>query len=136
MGVSMVLPNFPVADVKAATDFYVGLGFSVNPMFSDENTSCIVVNEQVAVMLLQTERFQGFLPEGAEAILGGNRHESTTALLLGSNEEVDEITAKAEAGGGKIHRPAEANEFGMYGSAFDDLDGHLWEVFCVAAPDA
>lgn len=136
MGVSMVLPNFPVADVKAATDFYVGLGFSVNPMFSDENTSCIVVNEQVAVMLLQTERFQGFLPEGAEAILGGNRHESTTTLLLGSNEEVDEITAKAEAGGGKIHRPAEANEFGMYGSAFDDLDGHLWEVFYMAAPDA
>lgn len=136
MGVSMVLPNFPVADVKAATDFYVGLGFSVNPMFSDENTSCIVVNEQVAVMLLQTERFQGFLPEGAEAILGGNRHESTTALLLGSNEEVDEITAKAEAGGGKIHRPAEANENGMYGSAFDDLDGHLWEVFYMAAPEA
>lgn len=136
MGVSMVLPNFPVADVKAATDFYVGLGFSVNPMFSDENTSCIVVNEQVAVMLLQTERFQGFLPEGAEAILGGNRHESTTALLLGSNEEVDEITAKAEAGGGKIHRPAEANENGMNGSAFDDLDGHLWEVFYMAAPDA
>ena len=74
--------------------------------------------------------------QGAEAILGGNRHESTTALLLGSNEEVDEITAKAEAGGGKIHRPAEANEFGMYGSAFDDLDGHLWEVFYMAAPDA
>ncbi len=136
MGASMVFPNFPVADVKAATDFYVGLGFTVNPMFSDDSTSCIVVSEQVAIMLLQTERFQSFLPEGAEAILGGNRHESTTALLLGSDAEVDEITAKAEAGGAKIHRPAETNEFGMYGAAFDDLDGHLWEIFHMAAPEA
>lgn len=136
MGVSMVFPNFPVADIKVATAFYTALGFELNPMFSGEDTACVVINEHVAVMLLETPRFQDFLPKGAEVVVGGNRHETTTALLLGSNDEVDEITNKAAASGGTIVRPAEANEFGMYGSAFSDPDGHLWEAFFMVAPEA
>jgi uncharacterized protein len=41
---------------------------------------------------------------------------------------VDAILQKALAAGGRDFRPVEDHGW-MYGRAFQDLDGHIWEIF-------
>ncbi|BDH55991.1 hypothetical protein MTP03_09300 [Tsukamurella sp. PLM1] len=48
------------------------------------------------------------------------------ALSAESREEVDEVVNRAVAAGGKEGR-SEDHGF-MYGRAFDDPDGHTWEI--------
>ena len=50
-----------VVHVARSTAFYEALGFERNPMFSDETTSCMVLTEQVAIMLLEHAKFDEFL---------------------------------------------------------------------------
>ena len=48
-------------------------------------------------------------------------------MFLPERDEVDAILDKAVAAGGTAFR--ERSEFqGMYGGAFQDLDGHIWEI--------
>ena len=48
-------------------------------------------------------------------------------MTCASREEVDTMVAKAVASGGKAYRNATDHGF-MYHHAFEDLDGHIWEV--------
>jgi uncharacterized protein len=49
-------------------------------------------------------------------------------LSFESRAEVDEIVAKAIAVGGTTYK--EPNDMGfMYQHGFQDLDGHIWEIF-------
>ena len=49
-------------------------------------------------------------------------------LAVDSREEVQALVSKAVAAGGTA--PLEANDHGfMYQHGFQDLDGHIWEVF-------
>ncbi len=53
--------------------------------------------------------------------------ETINALGVESREEVDNIFNKVIENGGKETRPAD--DYGwMYSRAFEDLDGHLWEL--------
>ena len=54
------------------------------------------------------------------------------ALSVDCRAEVDATLAKAVAAGGSECR--DVTDAGwMYGRAFQDLDGHVWEVFSVDA---
>jgi predicted lactoylglutathione lyase len=121
----MVFINFPVSDLAASRAFYAGLGFSFNDQFSDENTTAVVVDENIVVMLLTRERFADFVPGSV-----GDPAQGTTvvnALSVGSREEADELLARALASGGKPWQPAQDHGF-MYGTSFTDPDGHVWET--------
>ena len=50
------------------------------------------------------------------------------ALSFDSREEVDAIVAKAVAAGGRTYSEPKDHGF-MYQHGFQDLDGHVWEVF-------
>jgi predicted lactoylglutathione lyase len=56
----LIFVNLPVTDLAAATAFYTGLGFGLNPEFSSDGCSCIVVSETIFVMLLTRDRFADF----------------------------------------------------------------------------
>ena len=133
MAVQMVFPNYAVADIQRATAFYEGLGFAKNPQFSDEATSCVVVNDQVAIMLLEHAKFDEFLVGGQQRAPQGTL-ENLLALLLGSNAEVDAFASAGEAAGGTLSKPVEANEWGMYGGQLTDPDGHIIDFFFMEAP--
>ena len=45
-----------------------------------------------------------------------------------SQDEVDAIMGKAEAGGARIVKPAQQTFWGGYAVYFQDPDGHLWEI--------
>ena len=43
----MLFVNMPVADLERSKAFFATLGFSFNPMFTDETAACMLVGEQV-----------------------------------------------------------------------------------------
>jgi predicted lactoylglutathione lyase len=122
-----IFVNLPVKDLKRTMDFFGKMGFSFNPVFTDENAACMVISENIYAMLLVEKFFQGFIP-GREICDSRKSTEALVALSAASRQEVDELVRKVVAAGGSEYR--EAQDYGwMYGRAFQDLDGHIWEVF-------
>ncbi|MEW6604235.1 MAG: VOC family protein [Thermoproteota archaeon] len=124
---TQIFVNLPVKDLKRTMDFFGKLGFSFNPMFTDENAACMVISENIYGMLLVEKFFKGFIP-GKEICDSKKSTEALIALTAGSREEVDELIGKVVAAGGTEYR--QAQDYGwMYGRAFQDIDGHIWEIF-------
>ncbi len=121
----MIFVNLPVKDLEASKGFYTALGFDLNPQFTDENAACIVIDENIFVMLLVEEFFKTFI---TGAIADATKTtEVLNALSTESREQVDELLAKALAAGGKPWKPV-MDEAPMYVATFQDPDGHVWEV--------
>ncbi|AKC40757.1 lactoylglutathione lyase [Mycolicibacterium phlei] len=121
----MLFVNLPIANAAASRKFFDHLGFSFNDQFCDENTLCMVINEQSWVMMLEEDRFRGFIADDI-ADTSKNR-EVLLCVSADSREGVDELTDAALAAGGVDWMPAQELGF-MYGRSFRDLDGHVWEV--------
>lgn len=119
-----VFINLPVADLEKSKHFYTSLGFSVNPMFSDETAACIVVSEEIYVMVLTHEKFRQFTPLPISD--ASKSTEVLVCLSCESRDEVDQMTDKALASGGLEPREPQDHGF-MYGRSFADPDGHIWE---------
>ncbi|MQA03995.1 MAG: glyoxalase/bleomycin resistance/extradiol dioxygenase family protein [Streptosporangiales bacterium] len=120
-----IFVNLPVKDLDKSVDFFTKLGYTFDQNFTDENATCMVVADDIYVMLLVEPFFQTFTKKPvADAT-------STTEVLLGlsadSRQQVDDLVDKALAAGAA--EANEANDQGfMYGRSFADLDGHIWEV--------
>ena len=120
-----IFVNLPVADLDASVAFFASLGISFNPEFTDETATCMIVGEDIFVMLLMRETFQGFTPK---AIC--DAHQSTevlVALSCASRQEVDVLVRKAVAAGGSTYNEPQDRGF-MYQHGFQDPDGHIWEL--------
>jgi uncharacterized protein len=121
-----IFVNLPVRNLERSIEFYTRLGFSFNPKLTDETATCMIVADDINVMLLTEAKFKSFTPKAIT-----NSRESTEVLLAIScenREQVDDMTQKAIASGGKPVRDPEDHGF-MYGHSFQDLDGHIWEPF-------
>jgi uncharacterized protein len=46
-----IFVNLPVSDLKKTMNFFSNLGFTFNPMFTNENAACMVIGEDIYVML-------------------------------------------------------------------------------------
>lgn len=117
--------NLPVTDLERAKSFYTALGFTINPMFTDHNAACVVVEEDhSAFMLLTREYFQTFtdLPLGDPAVSPS----VSTAIFLESRDAVDAAAAAGLAAGGTEPRPASDYGF-MYQRGLTDPDGNVLE---------
>ena len=53
-----IFVNLPVNDLKRFIEFFTQLGFSFNPQFTDETATCMVVSEDIFVMLLNSRQVQ------------------------------------------------------------------------------
>jgi predicted lactoylglutathione lyase len=137
MANKMIFLNLPVADLPRAREFYENLGWSINGDFTDENAACVVVDDNICLMLLTKEYYTTF----SERPIADTATYSAAAyaLALPTREAVDEITEAARKAGGteetsKHDRRAQEAEIGMYGRTFLDLDGHQWEPFFMPYP--
>jgi predicted lactoylglutathione lyase len=121
-----IFVNLPVKDLNRSVDFFTKLGFNFNPQFTDENATCMIIGEDIFVMLLVEKFFKSFTKK--EICDTSKNTEAILALLVESKEKVDQMMGKAlEAGGSE---PREKQDHGwMYGRSFEDVDGHLCEVF-------
>ena len=124
--VNQIFVNLPVKDLKKSIAFFTTVGFTFNPQFTDENATCMIINENIFAMLLTEQFFSTFISKEI-----GKPHkaaQSIMALAVSSRQEVDELTDKAIAAGGNQYKETQDQGF-MYGRNFEDPDGHLWEVF-------
>ena len=121
-----IFVNLPVKNLDKSVAFFKRLGYTFNPKFTDENATCMIVGDNIFVMLLVEKYFKTFTPKPVADAKAGT--EVILALSMDSREKVDEHVRTAVAGGGST--PNEAKDHGfMYQHGFQDLDGHLWEVF-------
>lgn len=127
-----IFVNLPVKDLQKSMDFFSKLGYSFNPKFTNEKAACMVISEDIYSMLLTEAFFQGFTPKTVTDAQKGT--EVLLALSADSRQAVDELVNKALAAGGTEVREPQDHGF-MYARSFNDLDGHIWEIFWMD-PDA
>jgi uncharacterized protein len=121
-----IFVNLPVRDLKASIAFFASLGFTFDPRFTDDSATCMLVGENIFAMLLTHEKFRTFAP--GPVADARKATEVLVALSLDSRAAVDALVSRAVAAGGATFREPEDHGF-MYGHAFRDPDGHVWEPF-------
>ena len=117
--------NLPVTDLDRAKAFYTAIGFTINPLFTDHNAACVIVEEDHSYfMILVREFFQTFteLPLGDPKVSPS----VSTAIFLDSREKVDEAIAAGTSAGGTEPQPASDYGF-MYQRQLNDPDGNIIE---------
>ena len=121
----MIFVNLPVNDVDTSKKFFTELGYTINPQFSTDDCACVVISDTIIAMMLSKQRYSDFTKK--EIADATRTSEVLLCLSAESREKVDELVDAAIAAGGSGTGEAQDQGF-MYGRAFDDLDGHTWEV--------
>jgi predicted lactoylglutathione lyase len=120
-----IFVNLPVKKLPKSMEFFGKLGFKFNSQFTDETAACMVVSDDIFVMLLTEAKFKTFTPK--EICDATKSTEVLTALSCENREKVDELVRKAVAAGGATY--SESKDYGfMYQHGFQDPDGHIWEL--------
>ncbi len=123
--INAIFLNLPISNLKKSVEFFTALGFTFNAQFTDSEGTCMIVNENIYVMLSEKRKFQSFIDK---KIAEPDTTEVVLSLSCDSVAEVRSLAEKAfTAGGRKINEP-EDHGF-MFSWAFEDLDGHLWDLF-------
>ena len=132
MSAVRVFINLPVHNIERTRTFFGAIGFSFDGRFCTDDTLAMTINDSCHAMLLERARFASFSPRPV-----ADPHKSAqvlTAVQLESREAVDALMDLAVANGGKDVREPIDHGF-MYGRAFADPDGHIWEPFWIS-PEA
>jgi len=119
-----VYVNLPVTDLSRARTFYAALGFAFDDRFSDDSAACVVVSENIHLMILTREKFAGFTPRPV-----GDPSRDTSVLVClsrDSREAVDAFMVAGLGAGGQDNDKVQ--DFGfMYGRSISDPDGNVLE---------
>lgn len=127
----MIFVNLPVRDLAASTAFYVALGGTVNPQFSNDQASSLMFSDAIGVMLLTHEHYRQF----TQRPIGDARRESQTllALTVDSRDAVNATLARSAAAGGRADPNPEQDHGFMFGRSVEDPDGNVWEIMWMDA---
>lgn len=120
-----IFVNLPVKDLDKSMAFYKKLGYTFNAQFTDATAACMVISEDIYTMLLTHAKFKEFTPK--EIADSTKSTEVLVALSCDRREQVDDLVRKAVAAGGKTYNDPKDYGF-MYSHAYQDLDGHIWEL--------
>ncbi len=121
----MIFLNLATNDLGAAKRFFTGLGWELNAQFSDDGTASFPVSDAIVVMVHTPQKYREFTKK--EIADSAKSSEVLIALSAESRDKVDELVEKAVAAGGSVTGETQDHGF-MYGRAFDDPDGHTFEV--------
>ena len=122
---TQIFVNLPVKDLSRTVEFFKKLGFAFNAQFTDENATCMIINDNIFVMLLVEKFFKSFTKK--EICDTTKDTEVIIALSTDSREKVDEMMQNVFEAGGKESREPQDHGW-MYGRSFQDINGHLWEI--------
>ncbi|HQW05095.1 MAG: glyoxalase/bleomycin resistance/extradiol dioxygenase family protein [Flavobacteriales bacterium] len=125
---TQIFINMHVKDLAKSKAFFEDLGYTFKRQFTDENAACLVISDTIYAMLLTTGHMERFVPKEKTISDATRTTETLLALSVESKEAVNVLFEKAIAAGATECRPTEDHGF-MYGRSFNDLDGHIWEVF-------
>ena len=124
--VQQVLVNLAVADAERSKRFFAALGFSFDERFTNERVATVILGENMTAMLFEEGFFRSFLP-GRRLVAASEATEVVVGLVVENRQAVDALLANTVAAGGSAYRDT-TDERGLYCRAFEDPDGHIWEV--------
>jgi predicted lactoylglutathione lyase len=120
----MIFVNLPVRDLQASTAFYIALGGTLKPQFSNEQASSIMVLR--CDRRLTHDHYRQF----TQRPIGDARRESQAmiALTTESRDAVNATLEKAVAAGGRAD-PNPPQDLGfMFNRHVEDPDDNVWEL--------
>jgi predicted lactoylglutathione lyase len=117
-----IFVNFTTDDLERSKAFYEALGYSINPMFTDENAACVVLSDTIYFMVQTREFYATFTDK--QIIDPHTQAGASVALSQESREDVDAVIARGLEAGGSEPRPAQDYGF-MYSRDLEDPDGNL-----------
>jgi predicted lactoylglutathione lyase len=120
-----IFVNLPVKNLNKSIAFFTRLGYTFNPQFTDETATCMIVSDDIFVMLLTEAKFKMFTPK--EICDATKSTEVLVCLTAESRQHIDDMVGKAVAAGGTTYKEPQDHGF-MYAHGFQDLDGHIWEL--------
>jgi predicted lactoylglutathione lyase len=120
--------NLPVSDIEKSMDFYLQLGFTINPFFTSENQKCMVWSNHIYVMI-QTKAFS-FSYSNKPFLDVKNFSTASFTLPVESIAMVNEMIENGLNAGGKEPVPLLDEGF-MFLRTIEDLDGFTWGVMCL-----
>jgi predicted lactoylglutathione lyase len=129
---SSIFVNLPTNDLERAKAFYTSLGFDINPLFTDENAACIVIDDNIYFMVLTKEFFATFTDKAVADTK--TTAQALVAISRDSREDVDKALEAGLAAGGSEPRPVQDYGF-MYNRDLEDPDGNILE-FLYMDPEA
>jgi uncharacterized protein len=124
--IKAIFINLPVKDLNKTIEFFLKLGLGFDQRFTDDKAACMIIGENIYAMLLTEEHFKSFIK--TEISDARKDTEVLLALSVQSRVEVDDLLSKALEAGASEPRQAQDHGF-MYTRNFQDIDGHIWEVF-------
>ncbi|MES2661969.1 MAG: VOC family protein [Pseudomonadota bacterium] len=130
---TQIFVNLPVKDLDRSVTFFTRLGFSFNPEFTNENATCMIVDDNIFVMFLVEKFFKTFTPK--EVCDTSKYTEVLICLSCDTREKLEQMVKNAVNAGGSV--PIHPKDHGfMYQHGFQDIDGHMWELVYMASQSA
>ena len=123
--INAIFLNLPIENLKRSVDFFGALGFTFNEQFTGEDSTCMIIGPNMYAMLVERAKFSSFIEK---PIADKSTVEMLISLSCESTEKVRELSEKAFELGGRQLNDAEDHGF-MYSWGFEDLDGHIWDLF-------
>ena len=120
--------NLPVNDVEKSMAFYLALGFTMNPLFTDKDQKCLVYSDSIYVMLQSREFANSYVER--EVIDAHKSLIPSFTLPVESIEKVDEMMNNGLSAGG-IESVEVLREDFMYLRSMEDFDGYMWGIMCL-----
>ncbi|TSE02199.1 glyoxalase [Skermania sp. ID1734] len=127
-----IFVSYATADLARSTAFYTALGATINPLFTDDNATCLVWDDNIYLMVLKREFFATFTDK--QIADPATSAQVQIAFSRDSREEVDAVAEAGLAAGGSEPRPAQDLGF-MYSRDLEDPDGNI-VAFLWMAPEA
>ena len=125
MNPATITINIPVRELERAVGFYTQLGFEPHPVFRGPDCQCMMVTDQIRIMVHLDSSLQLFTPKPI------SDPSLTTGVVLcldcNSNAQVDDLVARAIAAGGSVYDAAQDLGF-VYTHGFLDADGNAWRL--------
>ena len=114
-----------MSDLEKSMQFYLTLGFTINPLFTDIDQKCMVWSDYIYVML-QSRQFSNSYLE--KQIIDARKYQIPSFTLpVDSVKKVNEITENGIKAGALEPVPAISEDF-MYLRSIEDLDGYMWGI--------
>ena len=116
--------SLPVRDLKKSMAFYAALGMTNNPPFTDDAGACMVLADNIFVMLVTHAKWATFTDK---PIADGTTSTVGFCPTVESRAAVDQAVEAGVAAGGKADgNPPQDHGF-MYQRTVEDPDGHVGE---------
>ena len=125
MILKQIFINIPVNDLGKTMHFFQAIGFTLNPLYTDNNQNCLVWSDTIYLMLQSRDFTNSYLQK---AVIDPSQYQVPSFTLpVDSKEMVDEILRNA-LHAGATEPVATITEDFMYLRSIQDIDGYMWGI--------